>query len=149
DESYAEYCARMSEITRNESAHGYAERPDMPYFWARQNLQKPEEKSIAFAYSFLGIRIQCAQCHKHPFDQWSKADFDDFRNFFGTVRSVPNGAPPGDRAAQADYKKIVEELGMTDTKLNGNQLRQEFIKKLNAGKTVPFPEVIAGKVAAN
>jgi HPt (histidine-containing phosphotransfer) domain-containing protein len=121
----------------------------MPYFWARQNLQKPEEKAIGFAYTFLGIRIQCAQCHKHPFDQWSKEDFDDFRNFFGTVRSVPNGPPPGDRAAQEDYKKIVASLEMSDTKLNGNQLRNEFVKKLSAGQTVPFPEVIAGKVAAN
>jgi hypothetical protein len=147
-ESYAEYCERMSEIARNESAHGYAERPDMPHFWARQNMIKPEEKTIGFAYTFLGIRIQCAQCHKHPFDQWSKDDFDDFRNFFGTVRAVANNAP-NDRAAQADYQQIVKNLDLDKSELKGNQLRNEFLKKLNAGKTVPFPEVIAVKVGAN
>src|SRR5207247_7670886 len=67
---YAEYCTTMSKIEHGEAS--YADRPDMPYFWARNNLNKPEEKAIGFAYTYLGIRIQCAQCHKHPFDQWSK-----------------------------------------------------------------------------
>ena len=44
-----------------------------------------EQRAIGFAYTFLGIRIQCAQCHKHPFDQWSKSDFDAFKNFFARL----------------------------------------------------------------
>jgi hypothetical protein len=145
-ESYAEYCSVMSDLAQNEGKKSYADRPDMPYFWARQNLNKPEEKAIGFAYTFLGIRIQCAQCHKHPFDQWSKDDFDDFRNFFGTVRSTQYGAP-GDRQSQADYQKIVKDLGLENSDLRGNQLRTKFLQHLKDGKTVPFPEVVVGKVA--
>jgi Protein of unknown function (DUF1549)/Protein of unknown function (DUF1553) len=147
-ESYAEYCAVMSDLAQNETAKSYADRPDMPYFWARQNLPQPQDKAIAFAYAFLGIRIQCAQCHKHPFDQWSKDDFDDFRNFFGTVRSVVNGAPQGDRAAQEDYQKIVKDLGLENSELRGNQLRNKFNELLRQGKTVPFPEVAAFRAGA-
>jgi hypothetical protein len=144
-ESYAEYSALMSKLEHNPEGQSYADRPDMPYFWARVNVAKPEEKAISFAYTYLGIRIQCAQCHKHPFDQWSKDDFDDFRNFFGSVRHTNYGAP-SDRQSQADYDAIVKEIGLEDSPLRGNQLRQKFLEKLREGKTVPFPEVVYTKV---
>src|SRR5262245_26497058 len=144
-ESYAEYCAVMSDLAQNDSKQSYAERPDMPYFWARQNLVKPEERAIGFAYTFLGIRIQCAQCHKHPFDQWSKDDFDDFRNFFGSVAST-NNAPPRNADSLADYRQIVKDLELENSGLNGNQLRQRFIQLVAQGKTVPFAEVYTTKV---
>lgn len=144
-ESYSEYCTAMSKIEQGEAGHTYADRPDMPYFWSRQNLQKPEEKAIGFAYTFLGIRIQCAQCHKHPFDQWSKEDFDDFRNFFAAVRGTQYNAP-GDKQSQEQYQQIIKELGLENSDLRGNQLRNQFMTALGEGKVVPFPEVIAGRV---
>ena len=120
-------------------------RDSMPYFWAKNNQTKPEDRAIAFAYTFLGIRIQCAQCHKHPFDQWSKDDFDDFRNFFPSVRSTAYGAP-NDKASQADYNAIVKELGLENSELRNNQLRAKFYEHLRAGKVVPFPEVVVARI---
>jgi hypothetical protein len=142
-ESYAEFCDYMTKTVKGGA--NYAERPDMPYYWARRDFTKPEERAIGFAYAFLGIRIQCAQCHKHPFDQWSKSDFDDFRNFFAAVRSTQYGAP-NDRESQADYNAIVKQLGLEDSTLRGNQLRQKFYEHLRKGEVVPFPEVIVTKV---
>ena len=37
------------------------------------------------AQSFLGIRVQCAQCHNHPFDQWTMNDYRGFVGFFTQV----------------------------------------------------------------
>lgn len=37
------------------------------------------------AQSFLGMRIQCAQCHNHPFDRWTQNDYYAFAAFFGQV----------------------------------------------------------------
>lgn len=37
------------------------------------------------AQAFLGIRIQCAQCHNHPFDRWTMADYRGFMAFFSQV----------------------------------------------------------------
>jgi hypothetical protein len=34
------------------------------------------------AHSFLGIQLQCAECHKHPFDRWTQNDYVDFSTFF-------------------------------------------------------------------
>jgi len=35
---------------------------------------------------FLGARVQCAQCHNHPFDQWTQNDYYNSVAFFARVR---------------------------------------------------------------
>jgi len=47
----------------------------------------PDTKKIAenVAQSFLGIRIQCAQCHNHPFDRWTMDDYYSFTAFFSQI----------------------------------------------------------------
>ena len=57
----------------------------MPYFWKRQSLKEPKDTAMSVAHAFLGIQLQCAECHKHPFDQWTQADFNDFSQFFDSV----------------------------------------------------------------
>ncbi|MCB9783437.1 MAG: DUF1553 domain-containing protein [Candidatus Omnitrophica bacterium] len=51
------------------------------------NFYKPftpsEEIAEDFAQVFLGIRIQCAKCHDHPFDHWTMDDYYSFAAFFG------------------------------------------------------------------
>jgi hypothetical protein len=38
---------------------------------------------------FLGIRIQCAQCHDHPSDIWKRTQFHEFTAYFARVRARP------------------------------------------------------------
>ncbi|NOZ40420.1 MAG: DUF1553 domain-containing protein [Planctomycetes bacterium] len=47
----------------------------------------PDQKKVAenVAQSFLGIRIQCAQCHNHPFDRWTMDDYYSFTAFFSQI----------------------------------------------------------------
>ncbi len=134
-ESYAEYCQMMSDLCRKGSDASFAVRETMPYYWARRDFREPAARAIGFAYSFLGVRIQCAQCHKHPFDQWTKDDFAQFQAFFGGV--VASNRPR--REDQAEYNRMLKELGLKD--LRGGQLRGAFQKLLDEGKTVPFPEI--------
>jgi len=37
------------------------------------------------AQIFMGMRIQCAQCHNHPFDRWTMDDYYSFGNFFSQI----------------------------------------------------------------
>jgi hypothetical protein len=37
------------------------------------------------AQAFLGIRLQCAQCHNHPFENWTMDDYYGFAAFFGQL----------------------------------------------------------------
>lgn len=43
------------------------------------------------ARAFLGQRIDCAQCHDHPFDSWRQQDFEGLAAFFGQARVTPGG----------------------------------------------------------
>lgn len=41
--------------------------------------------------AFLGQRIDCAQCHDHPFDDWKQRDFEGLAAFFGQTRQMITG----------------------------------------------------------
>ena len=99
DQPYDEYVVEMSGYFRKEGTD-FGNRETMPWFWARQNVQKPEDKALAFAHTFLGVRIECAQCHKHPFDQWTKQDFAQFQAFFTGI-GFKQGDEKADKAKRA------------------------------------------------
>ena len=50
-----------------------------------QTETTPQLLAEGVAQSFLGMRIQCAQCHNHPFDRWTMDDYYGFAAFFGQV----------------------------------------------------------------
>ncbi len=50
----------------------------------------PMELAAATAQTFLGVRIGCAMCHDHPFDDWQQRDFYDLAAFFGKTKKVGN-----------------------------------------------------------
>jgi len=137
NESYTEYCEKMTSICGDATGKSFADRSDMMYYWARNNLKTAEEKAISFAYAFCGVRIQCAQCHKHPFDQWSKQDFDQFERLFdGVVATQGNYMPESKEAVE----KMISELGIAKS-LKGNDLRKKLQEVAKEGKTIPFPEL--------
>ena len=43
---------------------------------------KPGEAGRSISQLFLGVRIECAQCHHHPFERWSQSDYFAFSGFF-------------------------------------------------------------------
>ena len=49
------------------------------------------------AQLFLGLRIQCARCHHHPFEKWSQHDYYGFAAFFSRVGRKPGLQPGEDR----------------------------------------------------
>jgi hypothetical protein len=60
----------------------------------------PERLAARVSRAFLGARIDCAQCHDHPFQQWKQADFRGLASFFGGVHSDLRGI----RDAENDYR---------------------------------------------
>jgi hypothetical protein len=50
---------------------------------------KPESLAAATSRMFLGIRIECAQCHDHPFDTWEQNDFWGYAAFFAAMQREP------------------------------------------------------------
>jgi hypothetical protein len=52
-------------------------------------VARPGEAAGTLSQVFLGVRIACAQCHHHPFDRWSTADYFGMEAFFAPVSVRP------------------------------------------------------------
>ena len=55
-----------------------------PVIWYRE-VNETNEQVEDTAQLFLGLRIQCARCHHHPFEKWSQNDYYGFAAFFSRV----------------------------------------------------------------
>jgi len=56
--------------------------PQTNFWQAERDTLKLSENA---AQAFLGIRLQCAQCHNHPFDRWTQDDYYGYAAFFAQV----------------------------------------------------------------
>jgi len=84
----------------------------------------PESSVETTAQLFLGVRIQCAKCHNHPFERWTQDDYYGFAAFFSQVGRKP-GALPGE--------EVVFPTGAGD------------VKQPRTGKVMP-PKALGGPV---
>jgi hypothetical protein len=64
--------------------------PATNFFQIEQDVSKLTEN---VAQVFMGTRIQCAQCHNHPFDRWTMDDYYGFAAFFAQVKRKPAEDP--------------------------------------------------------
>jgi hypothetical protein len=55
------------------------------------NELKPENLAGSTSRLFLGVRLECAQCHDHPFEKWTRTQFWEYAGFFTDV--IPQGQP--------------------------------------------------------
>lgn len=55
-------------------------------FYAAKEF-KPENLAASTARVFLGVNVECAQCHNHPFAEWKREQFWSYAAFFGGVKS--------------------------------------------------------------
>lgn len=55
------------------------------------NENKPENLAAATTRKFLGVKLECAQCHAHPFARWTRDQFWEFAAFFAGMQPNPRG----------------------------------------------------------
>src|SRR5439155_15777094 len=55
-----------------------------------------------------GIRLECAQCHKHPMDRWTQADYRAYANVFSQITF---GASPETQKLLAEANKGAKTKG--------------------------------------
>ena len=74
----------FDEIVREllEADGGTFKNPATNYYQITRDTLKLAENT---AQVFMGMRIQCAQCHNHPFDRWTMNDYYGFAAFFSQV----------------------------------------------------------------
>jgi hypothetical protein len=72
---------------------------------------KPEVLAASTARLFLGVRIECAQCHDHPFAEWKQEQFWEHAAFFAGLEA------PGDPRQSRPFREnpAVRKIAIADT----------------------------------
>ena len=86
----------------------------------------PTQMAENVAQVFMGIRIQCAQCHNHPFERWTQDDYYSFAAFFAQV---------GKKTSDDPRESIVFNSGSGE------------VKHLSTGRVMP-PKFLGGQTPA-
>ncbi|MFO1021472.1 MAG: DUF1549 domain-containing protein [Planctomycetales bacterium] len=130
-ESYTDFQQTMIAYYRQDKPTNYGDRDMLPHYWARTNIRTADDKALSVAHNFLGIRLQCAQCHKHPFDQWTQEEFKQFAAFFQPIQL---GAAPDARPLYAQQR----------AEFKGDQAKQREV--MNKGEPFPWQEIFVGPI---
>lgn len=75
---YDEWVRELLTATGNSGKYG-----PVNFFRAART---PEDLTKSVSQAFLGIRLDCAQCHHHPFDRWGQEDFYGLSGFFTGIK---------------------------------------------------------------
>ncbi len=150
-EEYVKFVSEYEEAHNKGEKTKYAERETLDLFWRKQARVTIEEWGEKTAVAFLGVRLECAQCHKHPFDRWTQADYRSYANVFSALATV--GASPKSakvfKEAQAERQQRTQQA-MAAAKKSGKPvtpglpvapLREVFIGA--RGKPLTHPETNA------
>jgi hypothetical protein len=85
------------------TAKGSTQAKSPAAFYRVQN--DPEKLARSISQLFLGVRIECAQCHHHPFERWDQRDYFALAGFFTGIerKSAPGG---GEKIVDVDGKDL-------------------------------------------
>jgi hypothetical protein len=90
---------------------------------------QPEDTVAEISRIFLGIQIQCAQCHDHPTDQWKREQFHQLAAFFPRVAVRP------DQSGERRTFRVVVNDGPLQRRVNANNrfrgTPEHFMPNLN------------------
>ncbi len=67
----------------------------------------PQNLAETTAQLFMGIRMQCAKCHNHPFERWTQDDYYSLAAFFARVRQKPDRTQPPPAPGQPGGAEVI------------------------------------------
>jgi hypothetical protein len=120
---------------------------------------EPNAFAADFSQVFLGIQIQCAQCHNHPFDRWTMDDYYGFVSFFTGIERK-SGVESRERRvfynpAAQPAKHLVDQrpmppkpLGALEPSQHSGDPRPALAEWLTSPKNSMFSRNLANRVWA-
>jgi hypothetical protein len=104
-----------------------------PVIWYRE-VDEVSEQVEDTAQLFLGMRIQCARCHHHPFEAWSQDDYYSFSAFFSRLARKPLAEAPHNKLRE---KRLYHSEGIAEAAnpRTGKKLRPTAL----GGKPLSIP----------
>jgi hypothetical protein len=124
----------------------------------QQNFHVDERKLAArVSRAFLGVRIDCAECHDHPFERWKQSDFEGLAAFFAGTRQrfTGIGDDPGDRPLEVEdrtsgkLRKVAAQVPFDSDRLpEQGGARERLAAWVTAPHNEHFSRAIANRVWA-
>jgi hypothetical protein len=96
----------------------------------------PQNLAETTAQLFLGIRMQCAKCHNHPFERWTQNDYYSMAAFFARVKQKRDPNEPGANPQTPGAELIYSERSGEVTQPRTNQI---MAPKFMGGATPTIP----------
>lgn len=119
----------------------------------------PEKTARAVSQLFLGVRIECAQCHHHPFERWDQPDYYALAGFFSGIerRALPQGAVKivskgGDDLKHPRSGKVIPAAGLgapPATFTPGSDRRRALAEWATNPQNPYFTKAIANRIWAH
>jgi hypothetical protein len=109
----------------------YNQRRTLDLYWERDGASGVTG-AMQFSHAFLGLRLQCAQCHRHPYDVWQQDDLLSFANFF-TAMNNASGARKNSPEVEAHANSLKADI----------KAWSEEIKKLSMSKAADDKKKVA------
>jgi hypothetical protein len=75
------------------AAGEWQDAPAINWLWQNRDDQL-HQVTADVAQIFLGVRLQCAKCHHHPYERWGQADYYGLAGFFTRLGRKSFGQPP-------------------------------------------------------
>jgi len=110
-----------------------------------QYRNAPEEATTAVSRYFLGIQLQCARCHDHPFEKWSQKDFFGMAGFFVRLVVVDDGGAEGKRKFKIGEKSTGDVLFAGSVKDLKPGQKGDPVKPRFLGNTADLKEPVMPK----
>lgn len=140
---WLEHNQKIDETLSKFNTSLYADRSTLDLFWRRQQQVPADQWGQKVAAAFLGVRLECAECHKHPTDRWTQNDYRSFANFFTAVGF------PANQNSDPELKKLVDaentkrrEANAAPNNNNVNLVREMFLVPVR-------PQVVLTSVDTN
>jgi hypothetical protein len=130
--------------------------PTANFYFVSRKLD-PGDVATHVSQAFLGVRVECARCHNHPWEKWTQDDFYGFAGFFarldtkfvhaGSESNVylkDSGAVTHPKTKQVVVPKYLD--GPAEAEQPGQDIRQALAKWVTSPKNPFFARTISNRI---
>ena len=108
-----------------------------------RDRREPDEITTIVSQLFLGIRLECAKCHHHPFEKWGQDDFYSFAAYFARIGHKGTGLSPPISGGEEMF--LTAKSGTVKHPLTGEVLPPRPLFPLaNAGQAAAAADATVG-----
>lgn len=140
-------------------ADGNTAEQGAPMFLVQYERQ-PEDATVKITQTFLGVQLQCARCHDHPYEAWTQLDFYGMAAFLARLNKVELGEKDGEKkivlgeknrgeinfvgpaknlAAGTKGEPVPAKFLLGETLIEPEQPKEEKEERFENGKEPPKP----------